>query len=107
MEERKGRTTNFVCLSTRYLHSFSIHKTQKSKKLSTIKKLLDDWRIILALCLTLGLAPYLPEPHIWGKIKWILGGASGMGLIDWFDFVLHGLPWVLGIRLLNKKLFGE
>lgn len=75
--------------------------------MSTIKKLLDDWRIILALCLTLGLAPYLPEPHIWGKIKWIMGGARGMGLIDWFDFVLHGLPWVLAIRLLNKKLFGE
>ncbi|MDX1943274.1 MAG: hypothetical protein SFU99_22100 [Saprospiraceae bacterium] len=75
--------------------------------MATIKKLLDDWRVVLALCLTLGLAPYLPEPHIWGKIKWIMGGARGMGLIDWFDFVLHGFPWVLAIQLLNKKLFGE
>ena len=68
-----------------------------------MKKLLNDWKIIGLLCLTLGLAPYYPEPHIWGKIKWIGGGAKGMGLIDWFDFVLHGIPWILLIRLINKE----
>jgi hypothetical protein len=67
------------------------------------KKIIDDWRIVVLLCLTLGLAPFFPEPHIWGKIKWIWGGARGMGLIDWFDFVLHGIPWVLLLRLANKK----
>lgn len=65
---------------------------------------LNDWRIILALCLTLGLAPYYPEPHIWGKIKWIRGGAVDMGWIDWADFVIHGLPWVLLIRYLARLL---
>ncbi len=50
------------------------------------------------MCLTLGLAPFYPEPHIYGKIKWILGGAHGMGIMDWFDVVLHGAPWVLLIR---------
>ncbi len=74
--------------------------------MSSIKKIIDDWRFVLLLVLTLGLAPYVPEPHIWGKIKWILGGARGMGLIDWFDFVLHGLPWVLAVRLLNKQITG-
>jgi len=74
--------------------------------LSSITKIIDDWRFVLLLVLTLGLAPYVPEPHIWGKIKWILGGARGMGLIDWFDFVLHGLPWVLAVRLLNKQITG-
>lgn len=44
--------------------------------------------------LTLGLAPFLPEPHIVGKLRWIAGGASGMGPMDWFDVVLHGAPWV-------------
>lgn len=75
--------------------------------MSSIKKIIDDWRFVLLLVLTLGLAPYVPEPHIWGKIKWILGGARGMGLIDWFDFVLHGLPWFLAVRLLNKWFTGN
>ena len=54
--------------------------------------------------LTLGLAPFLPEPHIVGKIRWILGGAVGMKAIDWFDFVLHGTPWLLFIRALVIKI---
>ena len=48
----------------------------------------------LALSLSLGLAPFWPEPHVWGKIKWVIGGAEGMMLMDWFDLFLHGVPWV-------------
>lgn len=47
----------------------------------------------LLASLTLGLMPFVPEPHIVGKIKWIAGGAVGMGPMDWFDVVLHGFPW--------------
>lgn len=50
------------------------------------------------MCLTLGLAPFYPEPHLWGKIRWIAGGAIGMRFIDWFDVVLHGFPYLLLIR---------
>ena len=57
-------------------------------------KMLKNWQFALIACATLGLAPFFPEPHIWGKIKWVLGGAVGMKLIDWFDLVQHGLPWV-------------
>lgn len=71
--------------------------------METLKKLLNNWKIIGLLCLTLGLAPYFPEPHIWGKIKWIAGGARGMGFVDWGDFVLHGIPWILLLRILNNK----
>ena len=49
----------------------------------------------LFVALTLGLAPFSPEPHVWEKLKWILSGAQGMRVIDWFDFVMHGTPWVL------------
>ena len=49
----------------------------------------------LLISLTLGLAPFSPEPHIWEKIKWIMAGAEGMRAIDWFDFLLHGTPWVM------------
>lgn len=59
----------------------------------------NNWGFILIACLTMGLAPFFPEPHIWGKLNWILGGANGMTLVDWGDFVMHGTPWVLLIRL--------
>ena len=54
-------------------------------------------------CLTLGLAPYVPEPHVWGKLRWLAGGAVGMQPMDWFDLLLHGLPWLLLLRLLILK----
>ncbi len=59
---------------------------------------IGDWRILLFACFTLGLAPYLPEPHVWGKIKWLVGGAKGMQLVDWMDLIMHGLPWLLMMR---------
>ena len=59
--------------------------------------------LILIFCLTIGLAPYFPEPHVWGKIKWLAGGAKGMTLMDYFDFVFHSLPWILLVLFLFKK----
>jgi hypothetical protein len=58
-------------------------------------KLINDWKLLVLFSLTLGLAPFVPEPHLWGKIKWIAGGAVGMKPMDWFDFVQHGLPFIL------------
>lgn len=55
------------------------------------------------LCLTLGLAPFSPEPHVLGKIKWIMGGANGMKVADWFDLLLHGSPFLLLIISILKK----
>jgi len=56
---------------------------------------MNRYFLIIAMCLTLGLAPFVPEPHIVGKIRWILGGANGMTLIDWWDTILHGAPWLV------------
>lgn len=66
-------------------------------------KILNDWKLMILLCLTLGLAPFFPEPHLWGKMKWIAGGGIGMKPLDWFDALFHGLPWVLLTRLLIVK----
>ncbi|WP_271855943.1 hypothetical protein [Patiriisocius marinus] len=66
--------------------------------------MLNNWKLIILLCLTLGLAPFFPEPHLWGKIKWIVGGAEGMTLKDWFDVVLHGTPFILLIRIVIVNL---
>lgn len=48
----------------------------------------------LIASLTLGLAPFTPEPHIIGKIRWVAGGAVGMQPIDWGDLLMHGAPWL-------------
>ena len=70
-------------------------------------KLLNDWKVIAVLCLTLGLAPFVPEPHIIGKLKWVFGGAEGMQFMDWFDVILHGFPFILLIRLIILKLLSK
>lgn len=68
-------------------------------------------RFAIIASLTLGLAPFSPEPHIWGKLKWIAGGAKGMGLIDWGDTLMHGATWVLlivfGIQYLLSRNKGS
>ncbi len=50
--------------------------------------------ILVVLCLTLGLAPFLPEPHIWEKLKMLAAGDLRKP-IDIFDLLMHGLPFVL------------
>ena len=72
-----------------------------------MKNVLNDVKLWLIASLTLGLAPFFPEPHLWGKLKWVLGGANGMQLTDWFDFIKHGFPWVMLIRILVIKLKEE
>ena len=69
-----------------------------------MKDWINDWKIVLLACATLGLAPIMPEPHIWGKLKWIAGGAKGMALTDYLDLLMHGLPWILLIRLAVVKV---
>jgi hypothetical protein len=63
-----------------------------------MKNILNDWRLLVMMSLTLGLAPFFPEPHLIGKIRWIAGGANGMQTIDWLDAAWHALPWILLIR---------
>jgi len=60
------------------------------------------WGIIIILCMTLGLAPYKP-PHIVEKVTMLMQGKL-VRLIDWFDLLLHGTPWVL---LILKLVFGR
>lgn len=50
--------------------------------------------ILVILCLTLGLAPFVPEPHIWEKLKMLAAGNLKKP-IDIFDLVMHGLPFIL------------
>jgi len=50
--------------------------------------------ILIVLSLTLGLAPFTPEPHLWEKLKMLASGEL-TELLDIFDLLLHGTPWLL------------
>lgn len=57
--------------------------------------------LLIIACLTLGLAPFLPEPHVWEKIKMLFSGELTRP-IDIFDFILHGIPWLLLVMKVVK-----
>lgn len=63
--------------------------------MKTLKSILNNRGLWLMASLTLGLAPFRPEPHVVGKLRWVLGGASGMTFVDWLDLLLHLTPWLL------------
>jgi len=49
--------------------------------------------VVILLCLTIGLAPFNP-PHVWEKLQMLVNGQLVRPL-DWFDFFMHGTPWIL------------
>lgn len=69
--------------------------------LKFMKDYINNWKLWLVASLTLGLAPFVPEPHLFGKLKWLLGGGVGMQALDWFDLLQHGLPFIFFIRALT------
>lgn len=58
--------------------------------------------LLLLVSLTLGLAPFVPEPHVWQKLKMLFGGTLSRP-VDIFDLVLHGTPWVLLLLALSRR----
>jgi hypothetical protein len=62
--------------------------------------------IFALIALTLGLAPFLPEPHVWQKLNMLISGELAQPM-DIFDLLLHGAPWLLLsiklVRMVNKS----
>ena len=58
---------------------------------------------LVIVSLTLGLAPFAPEPHVWEKLKMLAAGDLTRP-IDIFDLFLHGTPWVLLIMKLLRNV---
>ena len=50
--------------------------------------------LLLPVALLLALAPFVPEPHLWEKLKMLFAGTLSRP-IDIFDLALHGGPLVL------------
>jgi hypothetical protein len=70
--------------------------------MTTLRRLLAalPYSVLIVICLTWGLAPFFPEPHIWEKLKMLAAGELVKPL-DIFDLVLHGLPWLALIAKLT------
>jgi len=50
--------------------------------------------VLVIAALTLGLAPFVPEPHLWEKLKMLAAGTLTRPL-DVFDLLWHAAPWLL------------
>jgi hypothetical protein len=60
--------------------------------------------LLILAALTLGLAPFAPEPHIWEKLKMLVAGTLTQP-VDIFDLVMHATPFVLlGAKLLRMAM---
>ena len=58
---------------------------------------------VLLLCVLLGLAPFVPEPHIVEKLKMLFQGTLKKPL-DIFDLFYHSVPFILLIiKLIRMK----
>lgn len=68
-----------------------------------MKGALNDWKFIVLACLTLGLAPYWPWPHLLTKTLWILRGGKGFDWADGLDLAVHALPWFFLARLILRQ----
>lgn len=60
--------------------------------------------LLIVLSLTLGLAPFYPEPHLWEKLKMLVQGTLTRPL-DIFDLLLHAsAPLLLILKLLRMAM---
>ncbi|MCB2099951.1 MAG: RND transporter [Rhodobacterales bacterium] len=61
--------------------------------------------LLVLAALGLGLAPFLPEPHLVEKLR-MLGAGTLTRPVDIFDLVLHGTPPLLLVLKLVRMAMG-
>jgi hypothetical protein len=57
--------------------------------------------VLIIGSLTLGLAPFTPQPHLFEKIQMLVNGQLSNG-VDIFDLLLHGM---FPLLLITKAVF--
>ncbi len=67
-------------------------------------KWLDEFPLpmLAMMALMLGLAPFVPEPHLWEKLKMLAAGTLSRPL-DIFDLLMHATPGVLLVLKLARS----
>ena len=59
------------------------------------------YALLLPLAVVMALLPFVPEPHLWEKLKMLVAGTL-VRPIDIFDLFLHGTPLLLlALKLLS------
>ena len=61
------------------------------------------FQMAVIFSLLLGLAPFVPEPHVWEKLKMLADGTLSKP-IDIFDLLMHGTPCLI---LIGKIAYGQ
>ncbi len=56
---------------------------------------------VIIFALLVGLAPFVPEPHVLEKLRMLMAGELAKP-IDIFDLLMHGAPWVLLLAKLAR-----
>ena len=56
---------------------------------------------LVMITIALGLAPFVPEPHLWEKLKMLASGEL-IKPIDIFDLLMHGTPAILLVIKLTR-----
>jgi hypothetical protein len=64
------------------------------------------WSLVILVCLTLGLAPFVPEPHIVEKLRMLAAGTLKKPL-DIFDLLLHAAPFAVALAKLAAGFSGR
>lgn len=59
--------------------------------------------VLVVAALVLGAAPFVPEPHLWEKLKMLAAGTL-VRPIDIFDLVWHAAPLLLLALKLARRL---
>ena len=57
---------------------------------------------LAAIAVYLAFAPFVPEPHLWEKLKMLAAGMLTKP-IDVADLLMHGLPWLLLLAKLGRQ----
>jgi hypothetical protein len=57
---------------------------------------------LVLISVALGLAPFVPEPHLWEKLKMLVAGEL-IKPMDIFDLLMHAGPSVLLIIKLVRR----
>lgn len=66
---------------------------------------LMDYRFLIPLALFLGLAPFVPQPHIVEKLRMLLAGDLKKQ-IDIFDLFWHAWPFaLLAYKFIHDRLW--
>ncbi|PHP65020.1 RND transporter [Zhengella mangrovi] len=75
-----------------------------SRLLAAIRRI--PWPTLILMAALIGGAPFVPEPHLIEKARWLVEGHP-FRPVDWFDIAWHSWPLLLIAIKLSGRRPGE